>query len=284
MKWISALLPVLMGLAAAGQTITPKLVFRKGQQFERTIMVKSHMIMTLMGAEQEMNNDITSFSTVTVMEVTDSGYVLENKLTRQIITMSGMGNDNHFDSDSMELGDPLLRGKLMADVGKLSRIVITKQGKIVSTQDTLQLSEEAAGLGSLAGLANSVKRPGQRYELIPNFPPGALKPGKTWSDSINVEGNKGLVDYKLETITKDQAVINQTGKVSNSLEMENGGITTVLKTEGTVNGNYTMDPRTGILKENAMTIEATGSIEVAGQSIPLRMKSVNTQVVKEKKS
>lgn len=283
MKWISALLLLLMAAGAGAQTINPKLVFKKGQQFERTISVKSNMVMTLMGAEQQMTNDITSLSTITVREVSDSGYVLENKLTRQIITMVSMSNKQHFDSDSMQnIDDTLLGNRLMADVGKVSRIVINREGKIVTNDDTLKISEEIAGLGLLSDLANSARRPGQRYELIPVLPAGPLKTGTAWSDSVNIEGNKGLADYRLDSIKKDVAVITQSGEVSNLIEFSSGGVTTVLKTAGTAIGNFSIDPRTGILKENLITIEATGSFDVAGQSIPLTIRSVNTQSVKLK--
>jgi hypothetical protein len=282
MKRISAFLLVLIALDASAQNITRKAVFRKGQQFEKVSINNSDMTLEMMGQKREVSNSFDVTWQITVADVVDTAYIIENTLTRRKLGMNAMGNEQNLDSDSAHHADnPMMGPALMDGIGKTSRVWVNKNGNIILSQDTVEQTEElTAAMGSASSLVNATKKPGHNYELVAPLPKKNLKVGDEWTDTANIDGNKGTVTYKVKSIDKDETTITHTGKTSNVIETNNNGMQMVIKTEGTVSGTHTFDTKTGIIKTSNNITEASGTMEMMGQAIPITIKSVNSTTVK----
>lgn len=257
------------------QSLNRKAVFAKGQQLERVASIKMTFAMEMMGQSIDMNNNNTITSLVEVKNATDKDYALASTVKRVETSMSGMGQEMSYDSDKKD-GAPNEMGQKMAEmVGKTSNLTINSKGFVTASDDTTGngVAEKAGGfMGMTGGLTNASNKPGSSYDLVGNLPEKALKVGDTWIDSTVSKEGKAVTNYKLLEIKGDEAIIGMDGTVTQSGETENNGMTINLNIHGTSKGQYAMEIATGIVKKRTVVLDATGTMEVAGQSAPFTMK------------
>ncbi|AXY77450.1 hypothetical protein D3H65_27240 [Paraflavitalea soli] len=256
-----------------GQSLSRKAVFAKGQQLERVSTIKMTFAMEMMGQSIDMNNNNTITSLVEVKNATDKDYAIASTVKRVVTSMSGMGQEMSYDSDKKD-GAPNEMGQKMAEmVGKTSNITINSKGFITTSDDTTGGGPKAGGfMGMTGGLTSASNKPGSSYDLIANLPEKALKVGDTWIDSTVSKEGKAVTNYKVLDIKGDEATVSMDGTVTQTGETENNGMTINLSIQGTSKGTFAMEVATGIIKKRNVLLDATGTMDVAGQSAPFTMK------------
>ncbi len=258
-----------------GQSLSRKAVFAKGQQLERVASIKMTFAMEMMGQSIDMNNNNTITSLVEVKNATDKDYALASTVKRVVTSMSGMGQEMSYDSDKKD-GAPNEMGQKMGEmVGKTSNLTINTKGFITASDDTTGggAAAKAGGfMGMTGGLTNAANKPGSSYDLIANLPEKTLKVGDTWIDSTVSKEGKAVTNYKVLDIKGDEATVSMDGTVTQTGETENNGMTINLNIQGTSKGTFAMEVATGIIKKRNVLLDATGTMEVAGQSAPFTMK------------
>ena len=269
----------------SAQSLSRKAVFTKGQQLERVASVKMVFGMEMMGQTIDMNNSNTVTSLVEIKNATNKDYTLVSTVKRIVANMSGMGQEMSYDSDKKEETPNQVGQKMQEMVGKTSNLTIDTRGFITASDDTAgnAVSEAAGGFtGMTGGLTNAANKPGNSYDLIANLPNNALKTGDTWMDSTTSKEGKVVTSYKVLEIKGDEALIGMDGTVTQSGEVENNGMTINLNVKGTSKGQYAMEVATGIVKKRNVSLDATGTMEMAGQSMPFTMKmTVDEDIVKK---
>lgn len=259
----------------SAQSLSRKAVFTKGQQLERVASFNMVFGMEMMGQRLDMNNDNTITSLVEVKNVTDKEYALANTVKRVVSRMSGMGQEMNYDSDKKEGNSNEIGQKMGEMVGKTTNLTLDKKGYITASDDTTNngLADKAGGFMSMTGsLTNAASKPGNPYDLIANLPEKALKTGDTWIDSTQSKEGKMVTNYKVLEIKGEEAIVSMDGTITQSGEVENNGMTINLTLQGTSKGQYALEVATGIIKKRKTIMDATGTMEVAGQSVPFTMK------------
>lgn len=287
MRKLLFIVPIFITGIVSAQNLTRKAVFSKGQQLEKASVMKMTINMEMMGQSLEIANDNTITSAVEVKSTTDAAYNLASTVKRVTARASSAGQEMTYDSDKPEDANNELGKAIGGKVGKTNNITVDKKGFVTASDDTTQTdAEKAAGLmGGIAGAtANPGTQVGGSFELIGNIPDRALKAGDTWSDSTSEKGAQGKVvnHYKVVSITGNEALISMDGTVARSGEMEQNGMTLNMNMTGTSKGDFTMEVGSGLVKKRSLVIDATGSLEAGGQSIPFTMKLITEEAVTKK--
>ncbi len=273
--------------AVHAQSLTRKAAFAKGQQLEKTTVMKMNMNMEMMGQSLEMVNNNTMTSLLEVKNTTDKEVVIANTIKRIVAHASSMGQEMDYDSDKPEDANNDM-GKMMgSSVGKTSHVTIDKKGFVTANDDS-SLNEVAKKAGGMMGFENggfaSPNKVGASFDGIGNLPEKPLKIGDTWADSTVEKNspNKVVTNYKLVAINGGEAQIALDGTVAKTIETEQSGMTMTVTMKGKTTGTYTMDVASGIIRKRNMQLDATGSMEMAGQSIPYTMKMTSEENIAKK--
>lgn len=267
------------------QSLSRKAVFTKGQQLERVAVIKMNFGMEMMGQNIDMSNNNTITSLVEVKTATAKDYALASTVKRVVATMSGMGQEMAYDSDNKDASTAGDVGKKMGEVvGKTNNIMVDAKGMITASDDTTNtLAGNSEGfMGMTGGLVNAGNKPGNVYDLVANLPEKILKVGDTWTDSTNNKEGKVVTSYKVLEINGNEATVSMDATVTQSGEFENNGMTINMNMQGTSKGQYALEVATGLIRKRTANLDATGTMEVAGQSIPFTMKMTMEEGVAKK--
>ncbi|NII23726.1 hypothetical protein HB364_01445 [Pseudoflavitalea sp. X16] len=257
----------------SAQSLSRKAVFAKGQQLERVAAVKMNFSMEMMGQAISFDNNNTITSLVEVKNATAKDYAIESTVKRVVMSMSGMGQEMNYDSDKKEETTNEMTKKMKEMVGKVSHLTVDTKGIIVASDDTSNAGEKADGfMGMANSFANTGHKPGKNYDLVADLPEKAVKAGDTWADSSVSKEGKTTTNYKVLEVKGAEAIVDLDGTMTQSGETEANGMTVNLSINGKIKGQYTMDVASGIIKKRIATMDATGTMDMAGQSIPFTMK------------
>lgn len=270
-----------------GQSLSRKAVFSKGQQLERVASVNMSFGMEMMGQTIDMKNVNTITTLVEVKNATDKDVALASTVKHVVMSMNGMGQEMAYDSDKKDgnTAPAEMTQKMGEMVGKTNNLVINTKGIITNSDDTTggAVAANAGGfMGMGGGLVNVGNKPGNSYDLVANLPDKSLKAGDTWMDSTLSKEGKTVTSYKVLEIKGDEAVVSMDGTVAQNMETEQQGMTINMHIAGTSKGQYIMEVATGIIKKRNATMDATGTMEVAGQSVPFTMKLIMDEAVAKK--
>lgn len=260
----------------SAQSLSRKAVFAKGQQLERVAAIKMNFGMEMMGQSINFDNNNTITSLVEVKNATAKDYAIESTVKRVVMTMNGMGQEMSYDSDKKEEATNEMTKKMKELVGKVNHLTVDTKGNITASDDTTgDVAEKAGGgfMGGLgSGLANSGAKIGTVYDLVANIPEKGIKTGETWVDSTTSKEGKTITNFKVLEIKGNEAIVDMDGTVTQNGETEANGMTISMAVNGKIKGQYTLDVASGIVKKRSTNLDATGTMDMAGQSVPFTMK------------
>lgn len=283
MKKLLLVITLFTSGIAGAQTLTRKAVFTKGQQLEKSTVLNMTMNMEMMGQSLEMKNDQTNLSVIEVKDATDKEYSLANTLKRVTMASSAMGQQMNYDSDKKEDADSELGKVFGGKIGKTNAIKVNKKGIITANDDTSN-NELMSGMQGMLPTNIDVKNGGVggNYELVALLPEKSLKVGDAWVDSTSDKDGKQIMNFRVVDIKANDAVVAVSGIMDRAGEVQQGGMTINMTMSGKTKGEYTLDPATGLVKKRTLVVDGTGTMEMAGQSIPFTMK-MNTEETVTKK-
>ena len=282
------ILPLLMvaALATNAQNVTNKLSFKKGQKLEVTTQVASVATQELMGQTMDINVAATLNHSYDVEDVTATGAVIEHKVKRLQMSFDGMGQSQKFDSEN--------EADLKSDMGKAAEksiknkytMTVDANGNVVTVKadddnpNTPGGGEDMMGqMLSQMSLGLDIPKAGDPtpFKILPST--GNLAKGYSWTDSLNKNEEKGFNKYTIANITDNEIMIDLNGQSTSSKEQEAQGMQMTINMESKLAGKITLDRKSGLMKQRTVTTEGSGSVEVAGQSIPITNKiTVTTNV------
>lgn len=258
----------------SAQSLNRKAVFTKGQQLERVAAIKMNIGMEMMGQTIDINNSNTVTTLVEVKNASPKEAAVASTVKRVVTSMTGMGQEMAYDTDKKDGNAPAELAKKADElVGKTNNLVVDGKGLITSSDDTAHKDADKSGfMGMSGGLVNVGNKAGAVYDLIASLPEKGVKVGDSWIDSVVTKEGKTVTTYKVVEVKGDEATISMDGTVTQNGQVENQGMTIDMNVQGRSKGNFIMEVATGVIKKRVAEVNATGSMEVAGQSIPFTMK------------
>jgi hypothetical protein len=285
MKRISAFLLLLLAINAGAQTISRKVNFIKGQQFEMVVSNKTESTYDMGDHKGQVSNQLILYFFVTVTDVKDKLFILDNKLIRRELKIKVMDREQNLDSDSAaDALHPTAGKALMEAIGETFRVKVDEAGNALGVENLSKKDNSIAAPGSLDATMKSSWGTGGRYDLTAPLPFVPIRLGETWADSSGSKINAEVVTCKLERIENGIATVSHSGKISSEASQNNGGMDALMKLEGTSVGEFSFDVKSGLLIHSINNIDSKGAMDIAGKALPMTLKRETSLKVKPPKS
>ena len=276
------------------QKVTGKLNLKKGQQIEITSDTKSLVNQEAMGQtiDFKINGSITHV--YQVIDANAKQASLKHNTKHISLNMDGMGQTQAFDSDKKEDLDGQMGGPVKDILNKSYEMTIDQSGKVISvkedTTQTKKQGDEADMVGNiLSKLGSALDAPVAGEASFFKILPGKeLKKGDTWLDSTNFQagdstrfqGGKEFIHYTLSDITPSGIVVDFTSNSNTDIKSDMMGMEATTHMINNSKGKITIDRASGILKNKIAETESNGTVDIMGQSIPIKTKTNLTINVK----
>ena len=269
----------------SAQTVTRKVGLVKGQQLEQQSHIKVNMTQEAMGQsiEIKMDGDVTSL--VEVKDAAANSFEVANTLKKILMNMNAMGQDMKFDSDKTEDMDGQLGQAFKGKIGVPREFTVNKEGLVTAIKNKGDSAVDAGGMmgGMMSGaMGSGEEKEGSAFNSLANIPSKGVKVGESWSDSTSDENGKTFTTYTLKEVNGGNGLVTLSANMAISREMEQQGMTIQMDMTGTTIGEYTFDVATGIIKTRKATTKSSGTIEVAGQSMPVSIETTVQSTVNKK--
>ncbi|HSN09812.1 MAG TPA: DUF6263 family protein [Hanamia sp.] len=226
------------------------------------------------GQTMESKANVTSTYKIDVKNKAGENYNLTNTLSHINMSMSMMGQDINFDSDSTNDMKGEFGSALKDYVNQPKDLTIDNSAKIVSADST---DTSATGIAKRLNLAQTGYGTQLAFLPLPENP----KVGTSWTESTNSDGMSRTTNYTIKDISGDIATIAFTGTDSVQTTMEQQGMEIATKTTGKVVGEEKVDIKTGVIQSGSSTGDASGTVSAMGQDFPMKTKITSTTTVKE---
>ena len=272
-------------IMVSAQTVTRKVGLAKGQQLEEQSHVQVNMTQEAMGQsiEIKVEGDITNL--VEIRNAVATNFEVANTVKKILMSMNGMGQDVKFDSDKTEDMDGQLGQAFKGKIGVPREFTVNKEGVITAVKNKGDTTGDQGGMmgGMMSGaFASGMEKEGAAFNSLANIPAMGVKVGQSWNDSTTDENGKAFTTYTLKEVNGGNGLVTLSGNIAISREIEQQGMTVQMEMTGTTIGEYTFDVSTGIIKTRKATTKSSGTIEVAGQSMPVSIQTEVQSTVKKK--
>ncbi len=264
-----SLFAVLAALTLQAQTVTQNIRLSKGQKLESVVNTTMSMSQEMMGQQVEFNSTSALTTVTEVKDVTPQAFLLSNLIKRIVTNTSVMGQEMKFDSDKQEDMDGQMGAEMKGKINVPQNFSVNKQGKITDVKDT---ATAGASESMMSGLIGSTMVKGTVFPLLSPFPTKAVKAGDSWTDSTGTPETMKMVNtYTLKQITGNEATLEIVGQMAKTGVVEQQGMQIPMNLTGTITGISVYDISQGTLKKNQTAMKINGTMELMGQSIPLKM-------------
>jgi Family of unknown function (DUF6263) len=288
MKKFSLLAIALVILTSPGfsQKVSGKLNFKKGQQIEITTDTKSLVTQEAMGQTVEFKIDGSITHVYQVADASGKQATLNHKTKHIGLNMDGMGQTQTFDSDKKEDLDGQMGGPVKEILNKSYEMTIDQSGKVLNvkedTMHTKKQGDEADMVGNiLSKLGSALDAPvAGEASFFKILPAKELKKGDAWLDSTDAPGGKEYIHYKLADVTPSEILLDYTSNSNSDIKSDMMGMEATTHMVNNSKGKITINRVSGILKNKTAETESEGTVDIMGQSIPIKTKTNLTINVK----
>lgn len=285
MKKLLLVAAMISTIMATAQTVTKKVGLAKGQQLEQLSHIKMNMTQEMAGQSMEikMESDITNV--VEIKNAASNSFEVANTIKKVLMNMNAMGQDMKFDSDKKEDMDGQMGQAFKGKIGVPREFTVNNEGIITSLKNTAEKKDEAGGMmgGMMSGaLGDAEEKEGAAFNSLANIPAKGVKVGESWKDSTSDDNGKTFTTYTLKEVTGGNGVVTLSANSAMNRELEQQGMTMQMDMKGTTTGEYTFDVATGIIKSRKATTKASGTIDVAGQSVPVNIETTVSSTINKK--
>lgn len=283
MKKIALVILIFSAVTASAQMVTKKVGLAKGQQLEQQSRMQVNMTQEAMGqtVELKMEGDVTSV--VEVKDAVASGFDISNTIKKVMMNMNMMGQDMKFDSDKSEDFDGQLGQAFKGKINVPREFSVSKDGIITKMKTKIDSLDDGGGMmGGMMSAAMENEKEGAAFQSIANIPAKGIKVGESWNDSTIDKVARTYTTYTLKEVTGGNGLVTLSSNMAVSREVEQQGMTIQVEMTGTTIGEYTFDVATGIIKRRKYTSKSSGTLGVAGQSMPMNIETTVESVVNKK--
>lgn len=253
------------------QTINPanrtKTALTLTKQVKQNVSSKTEM----QGQDMTQRVDNTTSFTYNVSATNEQGATAEIKITAMKMEMEMMGQEMSYDSQNPEDGSPEMGEQAKSMMKDAIKLTLDANGLITTVKGNekfLAMSKSSAG-----GM--------QKGEMIDVFfkVSKTINPGDTWEDKVDTKESKITSKYTYKTFENGLATIEQISTLNLDQKIEQMGMTMYTKQEGTLVITYTVDPKTLIVKSKSSTTVTKGTIDAAGQTMPMSTFVQSTETI-----
>ncbi len=255
------LLLTATSLAATAQTLQPwKLKLQAGQTYDVTDTQQSIIDQQVMGQQMNIATNVVAQKVFSIQSAAAEGFRVEQTISGMQMDTKGMGQSTTFDSNNPDdMAGPI--GTQLKDlIGATMEAMIAPDGAI-NILKSIQMPEGfsfGAGMDDSAALAI--------YFVNPQEKP--LRPGDTWTETLEQEGMYTQVTYTYRKSRKGQAFLDYDMAVKINRTMTSSGmeIEANIQTEG--KGNLVLELTTGLVLERRYEGSLSGISKAMGMEIP----------------
>lgn len=255
---IGMLLPFLGSNANAQKSIDLKYNLNKGDVYHYAINTNQDIVFSANGQTMTMNSEMIFELTSAVAEVSSDSINLDMTIDHVKMTQSIFGMQVTYDTDDPSTTQNPMAAQLSQTfgdmIGKTFTEVLDRRGNVIRV--------DMKNLSGNDDFANNLSTGTQ----FGNYPDHPVSVGESWEKDITpLKGSDMKVHgkYTLEKISGKRATIHFDGTITaNTVQGED------IKMEGTMNGEMTVDAKTGWLVESTVDQDLSLDIDQNGQKFP----------------
>lgn len=286
MKKIFLFLALAFSLNGMTQKNNSKVAFPKGQKLEMTAQTKAVITQEVMGQSMDMNVNSTIVRSFDIEEVNNGTAKIEHKIKKLQFAFDAMGQAQSFDSEKPEDMKSEIGKSLEKSIKNKYSMSVDETGTILSVkadEENPNVSEKSESdvMGNMMGqFAEGLQVPktGEVISLKVTSS-NQLNKGQSWSDSLTGE-EKGIVKYTVTDVTGSEILIDYVSEgITKKKQEVGGGVEMDVNLKNKTTGIIALDKKSGLLKRRTVESEGSGSMEVMGQSIPMKSKISGTITV-----
>jgi len=272
----------------AKKTVHLKMNLKKGASYEFVNKITSNINQSVMGQEIKMIQNMDLIYTCKVEDVLSNGnYSISYSITTLDMNMNVNGQNISFNSTNDSEDNPIAAiFKELSDfkisfelspLGKVTNVngIAAYLQKINANQLTKQ------SLGQFTDDKTFAQYISQSYGFFPNKD---VAVGESWSSSVTMPSlmNMDIVlNYKLNELNKNKAVIGINSEININSPIEKGGIKMDLLAKGTQKGSMHVNRKDGFINDSSIEqlfdIKMTMDNPQNGEKLEIPM-TVNTKV------
>lgn len=287
MKKILLAASVLISATMFAQTYTPAVKLTPQKKYAVVNTTKGNIGQEVMGQTMDIPMDVANSSVLEVKAANGGSYQLSTTISRVALSMSMMGQDMNYDSDKKEDSSSDIGKALGGQLNKPVAFTVNNFGKVTDVAEKTTAAKKDEGSNpmlGLMGMGGSSTSTSLALDLFTTDAP--IKIGESFTDSSSSETDgkvKNVNTYTLAEIKDGIARFTVTGTTTITKDAEMQGMQTTTNTTTKSTGEMMVDVATGLLNRKTMKLIITGTVEVAGMSIPLSgTMDVNTTVTEIK--
>jgi Family of unknown function (DUF6263) len=262
-----------------------KVVLAKGAKYELASSIKMNMNMEAMGQAIEIVNESNTLNNLEVKDARPDSYLLANTLAKVKMTGSAMGQEMNFDSEKPEDLDGRMGEAFKGSLGKTTEVSISNTGKILEVKKDPSASDAGGGNpmmggGMMSGLTGGSDDGGVGNMFI-SLPANA-KAGSTWNESSEKDGTKSETVYTVKEMMGSNAIVTYvtTSIVDKKVEAQ-PGMEIQMNLKITAKGEAKVDAGSGLVQQRTIDVDASGTMDIMGQSAPITMKMSSVSTAKK---
>ena len=253
---------------AFAQNPTQKIIVEKGQVKNSQDSMTVHISQDLMGQSVEFNISNITTNVLEIKNIADNKTTVTATLTNVKSSFEGMGKSETYNSDKPEDKNSEMAKAYADKLNKPIDYVIDSKGKDISPEKPV-VAKEGDDSNPLAGMMNMAGSAGNPAEIAFMILPADSKKGSTWTDTLTNNGIKTSRTYIIKSIENNIASITLLGVISGTTKIEMMGQEVNATMGGKVDGEITVDIKTGALIRNSTVTQMDNSIEVMGMTVPV---------------
>ncbi len=282
------LLLLLTSYMLSAQSVPGRLQFATGDEYEITMQTKTTVAQQVNGQAIDFTIDATGVHGYRITNATNDNTTLHHDVRKLSFAFGGMGQKRAFDSDiEKDMNGPF--GSTMKDLqSRTYDMIIDSNGQVLMVVpekfEPARADNRMALINNLLKEALDIADPpakgsGSFFRVLPAKPSGT---GDTWTRSWQTPSGTFNLAYVLTAITDSTIVIDFAGSSSTISKMEMMGQETTTTMNNKSSGKFTLERATGIIREQTVQTDGTGSTETAFGTLPVNTKSSTVVTVKRK--
>lgn len=255
----------------------------KGQKYFVENKINTVSSSEMMGQTMESKADVTSTYNIEVKDIKDNNFNLVNTFTGLKMNANAMGQDMNFDSDKKEDMDGEIGRNFKDFLNQPKDVVLDKSGNVILSKktDTAKDNRSASPTAMIMKqMGGDPEEQGYGAKMAFEAIPVNAKVGSSWTDSSSNGGITKVTNYTVKEINGKEAKLVIAGTIVSDVKTEIQDMEIQTKTTGKFTGEEIVDMKTGVVKQNTSTIDASGIISAMGQDIPTTSKMTSVTTVK----
>jgi Family of unknown function (DUF6263) len=257
--------PIFIGLLLLASIISNAQNFIKVQNGQKTHLFTttiSTIKQNAMGQEIELKSDVSMDIDVEV-KTTTPDINLTHTIKRIQVKSEGMGQSMSFDSNKKDDRENQIGQLLSGVLDKGLEFQISNYGSI---RDSKQANQSLDAAKNLLGDFDEIND-----EVLLAYPK-TINTGDQWTNELYKDANnKSKIDYVAKSVVNDEVFLSFKGTIDKKQNKSIQGMDATVTASSMLNGELTLNIKTGLIKNKATEANAKGTTEIMGQYIPFTL-------------